>query len=47
MNSAQLWQTFLKTGSPEDYVLFCKARKQEAAHAFDHQSFGSEGNTLR
>ena len=32
MNSKQLWQTFLETGSPEVYLLYNHAKRMEEDH---------------
>lgn len=39
MNSAQLWQTFLETGSPEVYLLYSQAKHVEGVHvSYDPRS---------
>ena len=35
MNTQQLWQTFLETGSPEVYLLYNQAKRMEQSHVLD------------
>ena len=41
MDSESLWSAFLKTGSPEIYLLFAEARRVEDFHVSDSQGIGS------
>lgn len=47
MNTDQLWQTFLETGSPEVYVLYNQAKKSEAANVSDDPRSGIARNQLQ
>lgn len=47
MNSHNLWQMFLETGSPEMYVLYSQARKLEDNHVFDDQRADCESHKLQ
>jgi hypothetical protein len=46
--SAQLyWQLFLKTGSPEMYVLYKRAMQTEDVNVLDGQGIDIAGNQLQ
>ena len=47
MNSQNFWQIFLETGAPEMYLLYNKAKKMEDIHVLDHQSIGSQNNSIQ
>lgn len=47
MNAAQLWQTFLETGSPEVYLLYNQARRIDEIHVLDSSRSGASGNGLQ
>ena len=40
------WQLFLKTGSPEAYLMFNEARRLEQSHVPQYEGPGSSGHTL-
>ena len=46
MNTQDLWQLFLETGSPEMYLLYSNAKKMEGQHVLDCQGFDSESHKL-
>ena len=46
MNTQDLWQLFLETGSPEMYLLYSNAKKMEGQHVLDRQGFDSESHKL-
>lgn len=43
MKSQQYWALFLKTGSPEAYLLFTNQRRMEAVHVSDSSGAGASG----
>jgi len=47
MNAGQLWQTFWETGSPEVYLLFNQARKQEKQDVPESTGVGASSNRLQ
>ena len=47
MNTENLWQIFLETGSPEMYLLYSKAKKMEGLHVLDNQRLDSTGHKLQ
>lgn len=47
MNTNQLWQTFLETGSPEVYLLYNHAKRMEASHVFKNTGIGTAGDRLQ
>ena len=40
------WQLFLRTGSPEAYLMFNEARRMEQSNVSHHQGTCSPGNTI-
>ncbi len=47
MNTQQLWQTFLETGSPEVYLLYNQAKRMEQSHVLDGSGVGASGHGLQ
>lgn len=47
MNAADYWNIFIKTGLPEAYMLYSKAKKVEASNVSDDKSTGIAGNRLQ
>lgn len=47
MDAKVYWDLFMKTGSPEAYLLFNRARKVEEEHVFDHTGACPAGNGLQ
>ena len=41
------WQLFLKTGSPEAYLLYNEAKRLEQIHVPQHEGLGGSGHTLQ
>ena len=46
MKSDTFWQLFLKTGSPEAYLLFNDARRLEQSHVPQYEGPGGSGHTI-
>lgn len=46
MNADLFWQLFLKTGSPEAYLMYHEARRLEQHHVPEHEGLGSPRHTL-
>ena len=46
MKSELYWQLFVKTGSPEVYLMYNEAKRMEQSHVFEHKGFGATGYTL-
>lgn len=47
MNAADYWNMFLKTGEPEDYLLYSTALKMEESHVPDDSGDRPQSNGLR
>ena len=47
MKSEMYWQLFLKTGSPEAYLMYNEARRLEQSHVPQYQGPGGSGHTLQ
>lgn len=47
MKATDYWQLFLKTGSPEAYLLYSSARKAEEMHVLDHSGYCPQSNRLQ
>lgn len=47
MKSDLCWQLFLKTGSPEAYLMYNEARRLEQSYVSQHEGPGGPGNTLQ
>ena len=47
MKSDMLWQLFLKTGSPEMYLIYNEARRLEQNHVPQYEGAGSSGYTIQ
>ena len=47
MNSEAYWQLFLKTGSPEVYLMYNEAKRLEQSHVPQYQGPGGSGHTLQ
>ena len=47
MNATQLWQTFWETGSPEVYLLYNQARKQEKENVPESAGVGASRDRLQ
>ena len=47
MNSDTFWQLFLKTGSPEVYLMYNEAKRLEQIHVPQHEGLGGSGHTLQ
>lgn len=41
------WQLFLKTGSPEAYLMYNEAKRMEQTHVPQHEGPGCSGHTLQ
>lgn len=46
MMSDAYWQLFLKTGSPEVYLIFNEVRRMEQAHVPEYEGPGCAGHCL-
>lgn len=47
MKSDLCWQLFLKTGSPEAYLMYNEAKRLEQSHVSHHQGPGDSGHALQ
>lgn len=47
MNAQLYWQLFLKTGSPEVYLMYNEARRAEEADVFNNSGAGAPCNTVQ
>lgn len=47
MKSELCWQLFLKTGSPEAYLLYNEAKRLEQIHVPQYEGPGGAGHTLQ
>ena len=47
MDAQLFWQLFMKTGSPEVYLMFNEARRAEEVNVFDNSGVGAESNTVQ
>ena len=47
MRSDTFWQLFLKTGSPEVYLMYNEARRSEQSHVPEYEGPGYPGHTLQ
>lgn len=47
MKSEILWQLFLKTGSPEAYLIYNEVKRLEQNHVPQHEGPGSSGYALQ
>ena len=47
MKSELCWQLFLKTGSPEAYLLYNEAKRLEQHHVSEHEGPCVTGHTLQ
>ena len=47
MNADIFWQFFLKTGSPEAYLMYNEARRLEQSHVPHYKGPGGSGHTLQ
>ena len=47
MDSQNLWQMFMQTGSPELYLLYAQAKRMEEGSVFDGQGIGDTGHQLQ
>lgn len=47
MKSEMYWQFFLKTGSPEAYLMYNEARRLEQSHVSQYEGPGGSGHTLQ
>ena len=41
------WQLFLKTGSPEAYLMYNEAKRMEQTHVPQYEGPGGPGHTLQ
>lgn len=46
MNAETFWQLFLKTGSPEVYLMYNEARRLEQSHVPEYEGPGSSGHAI-
>ena len=47
MKSDLCWQLFLRTGSPEAYLMYHEARRLEQSHVPQYEGPGSPGHPLQ
>lgn len=47
MDSQNLWQIFLETGSPEIYMLYNSIRRMENGHVPDYKGTGAAQHELQ
>ena len=47
MKSEMYWQFFLKTGSPEAYLMYSQMLKSEANYVYDGSGHRPESNRLQ
>lgn len=47
MKSEFYWQLFLKTGSPEAYIMFNEAKRLENVHVPEYEGAGRSGHSLQ
>ena len=47
MNANDYWSMFMKTGAPEIYLMFNKARKMESNYVYNDSRPGIAGHTLQ
>ena len=47
MKSDLCWQLFLKTGSPEAYLMYNEAKRLEQSHVPQYEGPGGSGYTLQ
>ena len=47
MRSELYWQLFLKTGSPEAYMMYNEAKRMEQTHVPQYERPGCSGHTLQ
>ena len=47
MKSDLCWQLFLKTGSPEAYLLYNEAKRMERSHVSQYEGAGDPGHCLQ
>lgn len=47
MMSDVYWQLFLKTGSPEAFLMYNEARRLEQSHVPQYERPGGSGHTLQ
>lgn len=47
MKSELYWHLFLKTGSPEAYLMYNEAKRLEKIHVPQHEGTGGAGYTLQ
>lgn len=47
MKSELCWQLFLKTGSPEAYLMYNEAKRWEQCHVPQHEGPGGTGHTIQ
>ena len=47
MKSEMFWQLFLKTGSPEAYLMYHDAKRMEQTHVLENEWSCGSGHTLQ
>lgn len=47
MKSDLCWQLFLKTGSPEAYLMYNEAKRMEMSHVSQYEGPGRSGHTIQ
>ena len=47
MRAKLYWQLFLKTGSPEAYLMYNEAKRMEQLHVPQHKGPGCSGHSLQ
>lgn len=47
MKAEVCWQLFLKTGSPEAYLLYNEAKRLERSHVPQYEGPGGSGHSLQ
>jgi len=47
MKSDVCWQLFLRTGSPEAYLMYNEAKRLEQSHVSQHEGPGGSGHALQ
>ena len=47
MKSEVYWQLFLKTGSPEAYLMYTNAKRLEMCHVSQYEGSGGSGYSLQ
>ena len=47
MKAELFWQVFLKTGSPEAYLMYNEAKRMEHTHVSQYERPGNSGYSLQ